>query len=278
MADMTHLQAGRSSVQITGSVSAIADWALAAGDSLYFPHQALLWQEPSVALDNLPMSKPWTRYRAGLPLVMATATGPGHVAFSHDTAGEVIAIPVQPGAAVDICEHRLLVATRNISYDWYESGVWYSTAGDGQGRGAGVGLLQLGMDMIDDDDRRQDDQTRWHYPMGQYLDRFSALETPGLVLIGAGGNAYVRDLAEGESVLVKPPAVLFKDPSVTMHLHVEYPQAGMHFWRSWGNRYLWLRMWGPGRIGIESSYDPHADPGTDFSSMSQSTSQNWTFG
>ena len=39
----------------------------------------------------------------------------------------------------------------------------------------------------------------------------------------------------------------------------------MKFWRSWGNRYLWLRLWGPGRIGhrvVPTSAD--ADPGTDF--------------
>ncbi len=42
-------------------------------------------------------------------------------------------------------------------------------------------------------------------------------------MIGAGGNAYTRDLAEGETILVKPPALLFKDPSVAMQLHIEYP-------------------------------------------------------
>ena len=68
-------------------------------------------------------------------------------------------------------------------------------------------------------------------------------------MIGAGGAAFVRDLAEGESLLVKPPALLFKDPTVSMQLHVEYPKAGMKLWRSWGNRYLWLRLLRPGPGG-----------------------------
>ena len=84
-----------------------------------------------------------------------------------------------------------------------------------------------------------------------------------------------RDLAEGETILVKPPALLFKDPSVAMQLHIEYPSAGMRFWRSWGNRYLWLRLWGPGRVGLESAYVAADDPGTTFNSMSSATQHSW---
>src|ERR1700743_1230032 len=56
IAAMTRLQAGQSSVQIEGGIAAVADWSLAAGDGLYFPHQALLWQEPSIRLSQLPLS------------------------------------------------------------------------------------------------------------------------------------------------------------------------------------------------------------------------------
>ncbi len=77
ISDMAHIQAGQSSVQVEGTLSPIADWNLAAGDSVYFSHQMLQWVDPSVTLDNMPMSKPWTRMRAGLPLIMAQATGPG---------------------------------------------------------------------------------------------------------------------------------------------------------------------------------------------------------
>jgi uncharacterized protein (AIM24 family) len=277
IADMTHIQAGQSSVQVEGAVSAIADWTLAAGESVYFPHDRLVWLEPSVTLDNMPMAKAWTRMRAGLPLVMARATGPGHIAFNGDAPGEIIAIPLQAGAAVDVCEHRLLVATENVSYDWYESGVWYTTNGRGSAsQGAGAGLLKMGLDMIGDDNNRDNNETEWVYPVGRYVDRFVAQDRPGLVMLGASGNAYTRDLAEGETILVKPPALLFKDPTVAMQLHVEYPSAGgMKFWRSWGNRYLWLRLWGPGRVGIESLYEAAEDPGTDFASMSQATQHSW---
>jgi uncharacterized protein (AIM24 family) len=276
IASMTRIQAGRSSVQIEGGICSSADWNLAAGDGLFFPHHTVLWQDRTVTLEAMPMSKPWTRHRAGLPMVMARAHGTGHIAFSHHTPGEILAIPLQAGAAIDVCEQRLLVATHAIAYDWTESGVFYSTSGrDAADSGAGAGLLRMGLELAGQDDERRRDETVWHYPMGRYLDRFTADDQPGLVLIGVGGNAYTRTLADGESLLVKPPAVLFKDPGVTAQLHVEYPTAGAQFWRSWGNRYLWLRLEGPGRVGIESNYDGLADPGTEFRDISRHTRQVW---
>jgi uncharacterized protein (AIM24 family) len=275
IADMTRIQAGHSSVEIEGSVAPVADWNLAAGETVFFPHHKLLWQDASIQLSAMPMSKPFSRMRAGLPLVMAQATGPGHVAFSHDAAGELIAVPLQAGASVDVGEHRLIVATQGVGFDWYEAGIWYSTSGRrAGGDGAGIGLLKVGLDMMGDDNNRSD-ETEWHYPMGRFLDRFTAGQQPGLVMLGAGGTAFIRDLAEGETILVKPPALLFKDPTVAMQLHVEYPHAGMKLWRTWGNRYLWLRLWGPGRVGLESAYEPADDPGTDFRNTSQHTQHMW---
>jgi uncharacterized protein (AIM24 family) len=276
IADMTHIQAGQSAAQIEGNIASVADWTLAAGDTVYFPHNTLVWCDPGVTLSTMPMSKPWQRHRAGLPLVMAQATGPGHVAFSPDAPGEILALPLQAGGAIDVCEHRLIVATNAVGYDWYESGVWYSTTGRSSAdEAAGVGLLRMGMNLAGRDDDNKDNETRYHYPVGQFVDRFIAGAAPGLVMINATGNAFMRDLAEGETVLVKPPSLLFKDPTVAMQLHVEYPSAGARFWRSWGNRYLWLRLWGPGRIGIESAYEADEDPGTDFGSMSQTTQHRW---
>ena len=276
IADMTRIQAGQSNVQVEGGICSVADWKLAPGDGLYFPHHVVLWQEPSVTLSQMPMSKPWTRHRAGLPMFMMQAAGPGRIAFSHDTPGEIIALPLQAGAGIDVTEHRLLTATTGVAYDWYESQVYYSTSGrDSADMGAGAGLLKLGLELGGNESERRSDETRWHYPIGQYMDRFTATDRPGLVMIAAGGNAYTRTLAEGESILVKPPALLFKDPSVAVQLHVEYPHAGMKLWRTWGNRYLWLRAWGPGRIGIESCYVAHDDPGTGFQSMSTATQHAW---
>jgi uncharacterized protein (AIM24 family) len=278
IADMAKIQIGRSSCQITGRLVPTADFQLAEGDSVYFPHPYYLWSDGVVAMDAMPLRRAWTRLRAGLPLVMLQATGPGRIAFSHDTAGELLTVPLPPGAAVDVREHTMVVATGGVDYDWVESGIWFTTSGGGGGsQASGVKLLKIGLEvagMVDGEDSGGN-ETEWHYPLGRYLDRFTARDRPGAVFIQAGGNAFIRDLAEGEQIMVKPPSLLFKDPSVGFQLHVEFPAAGVKFWRSWGNRYLWLRMWGPGRVALQSLYDRMEDPGTDFRDVSGYSQQRW---
>jgi uncharacterized protein (AIM24 family) len=276
---MTRVQFGQSSAQIMGNVVPAADVRLAAGDGVFFPQHNLLWQEPNVQVTAMSLRGAWDRMRAGLPVVMLQATGPGTISFSHDAAGEMVALPLPPGEAVDVREHQLVAATLGVGYDWYESGIWFTTSGQGGAReSAGIGLLKMGLDLaLDTGDRGEEggDEIEWHYPVGRYVDRFAAGPQPGLVLVQVGGNAFVRDLEPGESILVKPPALLFKDPAVAMQLHVEYPAAGMQFWRPWGNRYLWLRLFGPGRIGLQSSYDRLEDPGTDFRDSCNFSQQAW---
>ena len=61
-------------------------------------------------------------------------------------------------------------------------------------------------------------------------DIFTAPRSPGLLLLHSPGNTFVRDLAPGETLLVQPSALLYRDTSVQMHLHLEYPQlAGVSF-------------------------------------------------
>jgi uncharacterized protein (AIM24 family) len=278
--DMTRIQIGQSTAQIMGKLVPAADVRLAAGEGVFFPQHNLLWQEPAVEVNAMSLRGGWDRMRAGLPVVMLQATGPGTISFSHDAAGEILALPVQPGGAVDVREHQLVAATLGVGYDWYDSGIWFTTSGDGGGAQAGgAGLLKMGLSMAGMDvggrEERRSDETRWVYPAGRHIDRFTAGEHPGLVLVQCGGNAFIRDLADGESILVKPPALLFKDPSVGIQMHVEFPSAGMKLWRTWGNRYLWLRVSGPGRIGLQSSYDRLEDPGTDFRDSCQFTQHLW---
>lgn len=280
IADMTKIQLGQSSAQIMGNIVPAADLRLAAGEGVYFAQHNLLWQEPQVDVTAMSLRGGWKRMRAGLPVVMLQAVGPGRISFSHDSPGEMVAVPLQPGFGVDVREHHMVATTLGVGYDWYDSGVWFTTSGDGGAtQTGGLGLLKAGLDMagVEGLGGREDrsDETRWVYPLGQYIDRFVAGDRPGAVLVQAGGNAFLRDLAEGETILVKPPALLFKDPTVAMQLHVEFPHAGMKLWRSWGNRFLWLRLWGPGRVAVQSSYDRLEDPGTDFRESCQFTQRAW---
>ncbi len=108
------------------------------------------------------------------------------------------------------------------------------------------------------------------------MDRFVAPQAPGLLLLHAGGNAFIRHLAPGETILVQPTALLFKDPTVSMQLHIEYPDTGSWApWRAWSHRHLWLRLYGPGRVAVQSAYEHMEDNGRNISGHSGATQYQW---
>ncbi len=233
--DMARLQFGQSHCQIAGTMVPSAEFNLAAGEMVYFSHHVLLWTDPETRLQNMSMRGGWKRMMAGLPLIMAEAHGPGHVALSDNHAGEVIGLPLQHGQSIWVREHRFLCATGNIRYDFQQTGVWYVT---------GTG-----------------DEQETHYPMGQFGDVFTATDRPGLLLLHAPGNTFIRDLKANESLLVQPTALLYRDVSVTVHLHLEYPHNfGFAFWRSnWSYRNIWIRLRGPGRVAVQSKFERPED-------------------
>ncbi len=249
--DMAKIWFGQSHCQIEGMYVPVADMNLAAGDSVYFAHHVLLWKDLQVIISTMPLKGGWKRMFAGLPLIMTQATGPGHIAFSKDAPGEMIALPLHPGQGIDVREHMMVVATSQVQYDWFNTNVWFST--------------------------RNGDETETHYPIGMYMDRFYAPQAPGLVLLHAAGNLFVRHLAQGETILVKPTALIYKDMTVQMHLHLEQPGANTFsgLWNAWNHRHMWLRLYGPGRVAIQSAFEHMEDNGRNISNSSPMSKQNW---
>jgi uncharacterized protein (AIM24 family) len=232
ISDMARIQFGTSSCQIEGTYVPTADFDLRGPEWVYFSHHSVLWCEPSVTMTPMPMKGGWNRVRAGLPLVMLQAEGPGHLALSDDAPGEIVAVPLQHGQAIWVREHRFLAATGNVAYDWQQSGVWFTT---------GTG-----------------DDSETHFPLGIYVDVFQAGTGPGLLLLHSPGNTFIRDLAPNEAICVQPTSLLYKDPSVGMQLHLEYPNQGGMSWgyhRTFSYRQVWLRMWGPGRVAVQSVFE-----------------------
>jgi uncharacterized protein (AIM24 family) len=197
--DMAKIQFGQSSCQIEGAYVPVADFNLAPGDSVYFAHHVLLWKEAQTKVSAMSLKGAWKRVISGMPIIMTQAQGPGRIAFSRDAPGEIVAMPIQPGYSVDVREHIFLVATGSVTYDWFNSNIWFTT--------------------------RNGDESETHYPLGMFMDRFSSPKLPGLVLLHGAGNIFVRKLAPNESILVKPTALLFKDSSVQMQLHFEIPKS-----------------------------------------------------
>ncbi len=248
--DMSRIQFGKSYCQIEGKYVPAADFDLAAGDSVYFAHHTLLWKDTQINISMMSLKNGFKRMLAGMPVLMTQAQGPGHIAFSRDAPGELLAVPLQPGQGVDVREHFFLVATHPVAYDWFNTNIWFQT--------------------------KNGDETETHYPMGMYMDRFSASTQPGLLLIHASGNVFTRTLGHGESILIKPTALVFKDMTVSMNLHFEHPKTPWSlFGTSWALRYLWLNLKGPGRVVIQSAYEAVEDNGSNIVNHSPATRQQW---
>jgi uncharacterized protein (AIM24 family) len=247
--DMARIRFNRSTCQISGAFVPAAEMKLDAEDWVYFSHHALLHADMQVRLEAIKMAGGWNRRLAGIPLIMMKAQGPGFIAFSANRPGETLAIPLQANQSVDVVEHRLLLATGNIGYQWQRSGVWFST--------------------------KNGDDTETHYPLGQFIDRFTSHNIPGLLLLHGPGNTFVRDLQPGQRILVQPGALIWKDPSVQMFLHFEYPRG--RYWFSsarWQAKSTWLTLQGPGRIAIQSSFH-HLHQTRSVYRSSYSTRQQW---
>jgi uncharacterized protein (AIM24 family) len=228
--DMARIRFSRSTCQIIGKYVPVAEMSLHEDDWVYFSHHSLLHTDPQVRLETMRMAGGWNRMLAGMPLIMMTARGPGHIAFSADRPGETLAVPLQHNQAVDVVEHRFLLATSNVTYQWENSGIWFST-------------------------QKGDDQ-EYHYPLGRTMDRFWAQGGPGLLLLHAPGNTFVRDLAPGERILIQPSGLIWKDPTVRMTLHFEYPHGA--YWFSSARmqaKSAWLSLHGPGRVAIQSVFE-----------------------
>lgn len=247
--DMAKLQFGNSFCQIEGAYVPVADMNLSADDGVYFSHHVLLWKEPQVNITTMSLRGGWKRMFAGMPLIMTQAQGPGHIAFSKDDPGELVALPLQPGETIDVREHLFLAATLNVQYDWFSTDIWLRT--------------------------QNGDNTETHYPIGMNMDKFFAPQAPGLLLLHAGGNVFVRELAAGQHILVKPTALIFKDPTVQMRLHFERPGMVFSGWGYWSNRYIWLLLTGPGRVAIQSVFERVEGEARNMTSCSYATETQW---
>jgi len=252
--DMAKIQMDNSTLQIEGALVPVADYNLAAGDTVYFTHHVLLWQDPKVSITVMSLKGGWKRMFAGLPLIMTQATGPGHIAFSHDAPGELITVPIQPGQSVDVREHIFMVANSHVTYDWFKTNVWFTTR------------IKKGDEY----------ETETHYPLGMFMDRFTAPQKPGLLLLQAAGNVFIRRLAPGQTILVKPSALVFKDPTVQMALHLERPASAWSGWGfNWSNPYIWLRLQGPGRVAVQSVFEMSEGEKGNIINFSPATERRW---
>jgi hypothetical protein len=90
---------------------------------------------------------------------------------------------------------------------------------------------------------------------------------------------FVRQLGPGETILVKPRSLIFKDPTVDMHLHFEdsgsIQSSFMIFSVPMTSRHMWLRLIGPGRVAVQSVFHRHDDIFGTLTGTSGATRRSW---
>jgi uncharacterized protein (AIM24 family) len=218
--DMTEFKFSDSTCQVEGELVPVAEVNLHPHDGLYFEHHVLLWKDESVPLSSLNTGGGMKRTIGGMPHIVTVANGPGRIAFSRDSPGELIVLPLHPGMELDVREHAFLVASHSVQYSFVRI----------------KGLANV-----------------LHGGSGMYMDRFITTGQPGILMLHGNGNVMERMLRPGEKILLEPGGFLYKDSSVQMQTKQISFKTGM---LGHHNMYL-AEMTGPGRVGIQSMYVHH---------------------
>jgi|HubBroStandDraft_1064217.scaffolds.fasta_scaffold00564_3 uncharacterized protein (AIM24 family) len=217
-------QAGGYTYHLGGQLVPVLSVDLEVGQAVYFEHHILLWKSPSLQFGVRPLAGMVKRLIAGMDLLVVEARGPGQVAFSRDSVGQVFPMVLAHGQELHIREHQFLAATANIDYTWELN--------------KGVSNILFG-------------------GTGFFIDKFRATGGEGVIWLHGHGNVFEKTLGPGEQFDVEPGGWLYKDPSVAMETNFQGLSAGF----LGGMRLACNRFTGPGRVGIQSmSYNVAPSP------------------
>jgi hypothetical protein len=86
--------------------------------SVFFEHHTLLWKETDVKIEIRKMKGAVKRKIAGGEFFVTKAVGPGRVAFSRDSPGQLIPLHITNGEGVDVREHQFVAATDNVDFSF----------------------------------------------------------------------------------------------------------------------------------------------------------------
>jgi uncharacterized protein (AIM24 family) len=185
---------------------------------IYFEHHILLWKDPRVQIELKAMRGALKRMLAGMPVFMTSARGPGRIAFSRDGAGQVFALHLLPGEAIDVREHQFLAATDSVDFTF--------------NRVRGMANMLLG-------------------GTGLFIDTFTATSAPGILWLHGYGNVFEVELAAGEQIDIEPGGWVYKTPSVGMETIFQRLSTGLF---ASAGQIAWNRFTGPGKIALQSMY------------------------
>jgi uncharacterized protein (AIM24 family) len=216
---------GDTTVRVEGELVPVVDVELGPRTTIYFEHHILLWKQPQVRLGFMGLKNAAKRVFAGLQIFISTAQGPGNIAMSREAPGQIVALKLRPGTIIDVREHQFLMATNTVAYDFY----WQQ------------GLANV-----------------FFSRSGLFIDRFTATNDEGLLLLHGYGNVFEKQLAPGEQLDVEPGAWLWKDASVRMDTVTVLQSGGGGGLMGalgalvGGASLMMNRFTGPGRLGLQS--------------------------
>jgi uncharacterized protein (AIM24 family) len=199
-------------VETSGELVPVTEIEMSPSDSIFFEHHILLWKDIGVNITSKVMKGAGKRMLAGLPIFVTEAHGPGKIAFSRDSPGQVIFVEMKPGMQLHVREHQFLFSTSGINYSYY--------------RIKGISNLLYG-------------------GTGMFIDVF---EGSGLLALHGYGNVFTKNLAPGESIDIEPGGFLYKDASVKMETHSLGLKTGLFG----GSTIMVNRFSGPGTLAIQS--------------------------
>jgi uncharacterized protein (AIM24 family) len=216
-------------ITVEGDLVPVANVELGPICFIYFEHHILLWKQPDIRIAFRSRRDMARRFFAGMPIFLSEARGPGNLAVSRESVGQIVALPLGPGQAIDVREHQFLLATDSVEYG--------SAA---VGGGVATALF-----------------TRPNSRAGLYVDRFTGRGEGGLVLLHGYGNVFEKLLAPDEALDVEPGAWLWKDAGVRMGVTNLMGSGHGGLIGALGNAMAGAsvslnRFTGPGRIGIQS--------------------------
>ena len=185
---------------------------------VYFEHHILLWKDPGVEVSLKPLKGAFKRVLSGMPVFMTQAKGPGRIAFSRDGAGQVFALHLKVGEAIDVREHQFLAATDGVDYTFT--------------RIKGAANVLFG-------------------GTGFFIDTFTCLRQDGVLWLHGYGNVFVVTLGQGEQIDIEPGGWIYKDRTVQMQTIFQKISTGVF---ASAGQLFWNRFAGPGRIALQSMY------------------------
>jgi uncharacterized protein (AIM24 family) len=212
--------------RVEGQIVPVLHLAMNGQVPVYFEHHVVLWKQPQVDVQIMPLKGAFKRMIGGMSIFMTQAVGFGEIAFSRDSAGQVFPLTVPHGTAILVREHQFLAATANLAYNFE--------------RVRGAGSMLFG-------------------GQGFWQDRFEAHQGDGLLWLHAHGNAFEVVLQPGEVIDVEPGSWVYRDMSVMYSQQVFGLKTGI---LGGGGNLVFNRFTGPGRVGLQSGYfHPGAEVG-----------------